>query len=465
MEFDLIVIGSGPGGYVAAIRASQLGIKTALVEMADPGGICLNWGCIPTKALLKSAQVFQYIKHASDYGISAQFQNAKPDLETMVKRSRQIAQTMSKGIDYLIKKNNITLIKGKAKVLPDKKVEVTFNNNETTIYNAKNIIIATGARSRQLKGIEQDGNKIIGYREALALTKQPSSILIIGSGAIGSEFAYFYNSIRTQVTLVEFMPEIVPLEDEEISKYLARSFKKTGIKVLTSTNVISVDKHNELCKITVNTKQGKEETIEAEIVLSAAGITSNIENIGLEETKIKTENGKIVVDEFYKTNIEGYYAIGDITPGPALAHIASKEAVICVEKIAGQNPEPLNYKNIPSCIYTQPEIASTGYTEKESIEKGYQIKTGKFPFTASGKACAAGEMEGFVKIIIDAQTDKLIGVHAIGSNVTEIIESTVLAKKFNITARQLSEMIFPHPTISESIMEAAASAYNIAIHI
>lgn len=464
MEFDLIIIGSGPGGYVAAIRASQLGMKTAIVEMAEIGGICLNWGCIPTKALLKSAQVFHYLKHAENYGIKASSENVVADLELMVQRSRGVAEGMSKGVSYLIKKNNITLINGRGKVLPDKKVEVTNENFDKIIYSANNIIIATGARSRQLEGMEQDGEKIIGYRDALVLKKQPVSMLIIGSGAIGSEFAYFYNSIGTKVTLVENMSEIVPLEDEEVSKQLARSFKKTGIKIMTSASVTKIDKTGELCKVTVKTAKG-EEIVEVETVLSAVGVIPNIENIGLEECGIKTEKSKILVDEYYKTNIDGYYAIGDVIPGPALAHVASHEAIICVEKIAGKLPEPLNYKNIPACTYTQPEIASTGYTEKAAIEEGYEIKVGKFPLTASGKASASGEKDGFIKVVFDAKYGELLGVHLIGQNVTEIIGGAVMARNLEITGEEIIKTIFPHPTISESIMEAAAAAYGEAIHI
>ncbi len=464
MEFDIIIIGSGPGGYVAAIRASQLGMKTALVEMAEIGGICLNWGCIPTKALLKSAQVYQYLKHAENYGININAENFTPNLEAMVQRSRSVADGMSKGVSYLIKKNNITLINGRGKVLPNKQVEVTAPNSEKTIYNTKHIIIASGARSRQLEGMEQDGDKIIGYRDALTLKKQPASMLVIGSGAIGSEFAYFYNSIGTKVTLVEYMPEIVPLEDEEVSKQLARSFKKAGIKIMTSASVTDIDKSGELCKVTVKTAKG-EEIIEVATVLSAVGITPNTENIGLDECGIKTDKGKILVDEFYKTKIEGYYAIGDVIPGPALAHVASHEAIICVENIAGKSPEPLNYKNIPACTYTQPEIASTGFTEKAAIEAGYEVKVGKFPLTASGKASAAGEKDGFIKVIFDAKYGELLGVHMIGASVTEIVGGAVIARNLEITGEELIKTIFPHPTISESLMEAAAAAYGEAIHI
>ncbi|HRS53075.1 MAG TPA: dihydrolipoyl dehydrogenase [Bacteroidales bacterium] len=464
MDFDLIIIGSGPGGYVAAIRASQLGLKTALIEMAEPGGVCLNWGCIPTKALLKSAQVYEYIKHSSLYGIKTD-EKVIPDLEAIVERSRQVANNMSKGVTYLIKKNNITFIKGKAKICPGKKVEITNGIETTQTINANNIIIATGARAKQLSNIPIDGNKIISYRDALTLKKKPNSILIIGSGAIGCEFAYFYNSLGTKVTIIEFMPNIIPLEDEEISKHLARSFKKAGIKIMLSSLVTNIDKNNELCKVNVKTSSGEEVIIETELVLSAIGIKSNIENIGLEDVGIKTENDKIIVDKFYKTNIEGYYAIGDVIPGPALAHVASHEGIICVEAIAGKDPEPLNYNNIPACIYTQPEIASVGLTEKAAIDKGYTIKIGKFPLTASGKAHALGETDGFIKIIFDAETNNCLGAHIIGNSATEIIGGLVMSRKLNIKAQQIIKTIFPHPTISESLMEAAAIAYGEAINI
>ncbi len=463
MNYDIIVIGSGPGGYVAAIRASQLGLKVAVIEKAEIGGICLNWGCIPTKALLKSAQVFKYATHSSEYGIKIEGE-INADFEAIVKRSRGVAENMSKGIQYLFKKNKIDLIVGTAKIKPKKIVEVCDSEGNKNEYSAENIIIATGARSKELPNLKQDGTKIIGYREALTLQKKPESLLVVGSGAIGSEFAYFYNSIGSKVTLVEFMPEIVPLEDKDVSKQLARSFKKAKMKVMTNSTVESVDKSGELCKVQIKTKKG-EEIIEAEIVLSAVGITTNIEGLGLEETGIKTENEKVIVDNFYKTNIPGYYAIGDIVHGPALAHVASHEGIICVEKIAGKNPEPLNYGIIPACTYTNPEVASVGLTEEKAINDGLEILTGKFPFTASGKASAAGARDGFVKVIIDKNTDKLIGCHLIGENVTEMIAEAVVAIKNNLTGKDILHSIHPHPTMSEAIMEAVAAAYGEVIHL
>ncbi len=461
--YNLIVIGSGPGGYVAAIRASQLGLNVAVVERAEPGGICLNWGCIPTKALLKSAQVFNYLKHAGDYGIQMNGE-AKPDFEAIVKRSRNVADNMSKGIQYLFKKNKIEIIAGFGKVKAGKTVEVTDVAGVKTDYTAENIIIATGARSRELPMMKQDGKKIIGYREALTLPKLPASMVVIGSGAIGSEFAFFYHSLGTKVTLIELLPNIVPVEDEEVSKQLERSFKKAGMKVMTDAVVNSVDTSGELCKCVVKTKKG-EDVIEAEIVLSAVGIASNIEGIGLEDVGIKTEKGKVIVDDFYKTNVEGYYAIGDIVHGPALAHVASHEGIICVEKIAGQNPDALDYGNIPGCTYTNPEIASVGMTEKQAVEAGYEIKVGKFPFTASGKATASGNKDGFVKVIFDAKYGEWLGAHLIGDNVTEMIAEVVVARKLETTGHEIINAVHPHPTMSEAIMEAVAQAYGECIHL
>lgn len=464
MKYDLIVMGSGPGGYVAAIRASQLNMKTAIVERAELGGICLNWGCIPTKALLKSAQVYQYIKHAEQYGIM-DTASARPDFEAIVKRSRTVAETMSKGVQFLLKKNQVDVISGVGKLAKDKKVEVTREDGTTDIYEASHIIIATGARSRELPHIPQDGKKIIGYRQALTLPKQPESMVVMGSGAIGSEFAHFYASLGTKVTIVEFMPNLVPVEDEEISKQLERSFRKNGIKVMTSSSVEQVDTTGDQCVVTVKDGKGKISEIEAEVVLSAVGVTTNIENIGLEECGINVEKSKIVVDDFYRTNQEGIYAIGDVVHGPALAHVASHEALICVEKIAGLDPHPLNYGNIPGCTYTTPEIASVGLTEKRALEAGKEILVGKFPFTASGKATASGHRDGMVKIIFDKSNDAIIGCHLIGENVTEMISGLVVAREKGVTGRDLIHAVHPHPTLSEAIMEAAAAAYNEAVHI
>lgn len=463
MNYDLIVIGSGPGGYVAAIRASQLGLKTAVVEKAELGGICLNWGCIPTKSLLKSAQVYEYAKHASSYGVKIEG-DVKPDFEAMVQRSREVAAGMSKGIQFLFKKNKIDIIEGFGKLKGKKQIEVTDKEGSIKEYLANNIILATGARSKELPNLKQDGVKIIGYRQAMTLPNQPKSMIVVGSGAIGSEFANFYHSIGTEVTLVEYMPTIIPLEDEEVSKTLARAFKKNKMKVMTESSVERVDTSGELCKVQIKTKKGIEEH-EAEIVLSAVGVTPNLENIGLEELGIEMENGKIKVDEFYKTNIEGIYAIGDVVHGPALAHVASAEGITCVEKIAGLNPEPINYGNIPGCTYTNPEVSSVGMTEKQAIEAGHEIKIGKFPFSASGKASAAGMKDGFVKLIFDKKHGELLGAHMIGGNVTEMIAELVVAKKLETTGHELIKAIHPHPTMSEAIMEAAAAAYDEVIHI
>jgi len=461
MKYDIIILGSGPGGYVAAIRAAQLGKKVAVVEKETLGGICLNWGCIPTKALLRTAQVFNDIKHASDFGIIAS--EADIDFEAMIRRSREVAEKMSKGVQYLFKKNNIDLLQGFGKLVGNKKVEVSFDGNTTT-YEANNIIIATGARARELPILKIDGKKIIGYRQALSLQKQPESMLVVGSGAIGSEFAYLYNSIGTKVTLVEIFPNIVPLEDVEVSKQLRRSFKKSGIKVLTNSTVEEVDTSGEKNKVKLQTRKG-EEIIECDIVLSAVGIKSNIENIGIENLGIETEKDKIVVDKYYQTNVEGVYAIGDIVKGPALAHVASHEGIICVENIAGLNPEPIDYNNVPACTYTQPEIASVGYSEQSAIDAGFEIKIGKFPFTASGKATAAGHNEGFVKLIFNAKDDKIIGANMIGYNVTEMIAEIVIAKKSELTGHDIIKSIHPHPTMSEATMEAAAAAYDEIIHL
>jgi len=462
MKYDLIVVGSGPGGYVAAIRAAQLKMKVAVVERESLGGICLNWGCIPTKSLLKSAQVYDYFKHAEEYGIVLEGE-AKPDFEKVVQRSRGVADGMSKGIQFLFKKNKIDVIEGNGKLIFAGKIEVE-NGDKKSVVEATNIILATGARSKELPHIKQDGKKIIGYRQALTLSKMPKSMLVMGSGAIGSEFAAFYNSMGTAVTLVEFLPNIVPVEDEEVSKQLERNFKKSKIKVLTNSSVESVDTKGELCKIKIKTPKGIEE-VEAEIVLSAVGVTPNIENIGLEELKIELEKGKIKVDDYYNTNVKGVYAIGDIVGGPALAHAASAEGITCVEKIAGLNPEPVDYKNIPGCTYTNPEVASVGMTEKAAKESGYELKVGKFPFSASGKASASGHKDGFVKLIFDAKYGELLGAHMIGANVTEMIAELVVARKLETTGHELIKSIHPHPTMSEAIMEAAAAAYDEVIHL
>jgi dihydrolipoamide dehydrogenase len=461
-KYDILVIGSGPGGYVAAIRASQLGLKVGVVEREELGGICLNWGCIPTKALLKSANVFEYISHASDYGVKVG--EASVDFKGMIKRSRDVAQGMSKGVNFLFKKNKIDHIPGFGKLISGKKVEVTDKDGKKTEYSADHIILATGGRSRELPALPLDHKKIIGYRKAMNLDQQPKTMVVVGSGAIGVEFAYFYNAIGTKVTLVEYLPNIVPLEDEEISKQLERSFKKAGIEVKTSAEVTHVDTNGDGCTVTVKSKNG-EEKLQCDIVLSAVGISTNIEGIGLEEAGVQVDKGKVKIDNFYKTNVPGVYAIGDIVHGPALAHVASAEGIICVEKIAGKNPEPLNYGNIPACTYCSPEIASVGYTEKAAKEAGYEVKVGKFPFTASGKASAAGAKEGFVKVIFDAKYGEWLGAHLIGANVTEMIAGVVAARKLETTGHEIIKTVHPHPTMSEAIMEAAAAAYDEVIHL
>lgn len=463
MDYDIIIIGSGPGGYVAAIRASQLKLKVAVVEKAEPGGICLNWGCIPTKSLLKSAQVFEDMKHASDYGISVAGE-IKADFSAMIARSRSVAEGMSKGIQFLFRKNGIAHIIGTGRLSGANVVEVEDREGNRKEYSAKNIILATGARSKELPGMKQDGIKIIGYREAMSLPKQPRSMLVAGAGAIGSEFADFYQTIGTEVTLVEFLPRIVPNEDEEVSRQLERSFKKRKMKILTSSSVESVDISDDICRVAVKTPGGTEQ-IDVDIILSAVGVTPNTGGIGLEETGVKTEKGKVVVDEYYMTSVSGIYAIGDIVSGPALAHVASAEGIVCAEKIAGRDVSPLDYGNIPACTYTTPEIASVGLTEAAAKEAGYEIKTGKFPFTASGKASASGMRDGFVKLVFDSEYGELLGAHMIGANVTEMISEIVVARKLEATAREIIKSVHPHPTMSESIMEAAAAAYGEVIHL
>jgi dihydrolipoamide dehydrogenase len=467
MAYDVVVIGSGPGGYVAAIRASQLGLKTAVIEKESLGGVCLNWGCIPTKALLKSAQVYEYIKHAKDFGIEASGQH---NFEAVVKRSRGVADKMSKGVQFLMRKNKIDVINGFGKVTGKGKIEVTGNDNQKQTVEAKHIVIATGGRSRQLPSLPIDGKKIIGYREAMVLPEQPKSMIVVGSGAIGVEFGYFYNSMGTKVTIVEFMPRLVPVEDEDISKELEKNFKKQGIEIMTSSEVTKVDTSGNGVKATVKTEKG-ETTLEADVVLSAVGVSANIEGIGLEELGVKTEKGLITVDKYYQTSNPGIYAIGDCVPGQALAHVASKEAIICIENIAytekkfNHQPQQLDYGNVPGCTYCTPEIASVGFTEKKAKEAGYEIKVGKFPLSASGKASAAGHLEGFVKVIFDAKYGEWLGTHMIGYNVTELIAETVVARKLETTHHEILNSIHPHPTISESVKEAIEVAYGEAIHL
>ena len=460
--YDLIVLGSGPGGYVAAIRAAQLGLKVAVVERESLGGICLNWGCIPTKALLKSAEVFDYLHHAKDYGFSVS--DVSMDFPAVIQRSRGVADGMSKGIQFLFRKNKIDALMGHGRLLPSKQIEVTEEGGKQTIYSANHILIATGARSRQLPGLEIDGKQIIGYREAMVLPKQPESMIIMGSGAIGVEFAYFYATLGTKVTLVEFMDRILPVEDAEVSALMAKTFSRKGIDIRTSTKVTKAEKLPSGIRATIEGPKGTE-TLEAEILLSAVGVVSNLEHIGLEQLGIQMDKGKIVVDEFYRTNVPGYYAIGDCTPGPALAHVASAEGIICVENITGHKPEPLDYNNIPGCTYCQPEVASVGYTEEAAKQAGYTLKVGKFPFTASGKASAAGKKDGFVKLIFDAKYGELLGAHMVGAGVTDMIAELVVARKLETTGHELIKAVHPHPTFSEAVMEAAAAAYGEVIHL
>lgn len=465
MKFDVLVIGSGPGGYVAAIRAAQLGKNVGIVERESLGGICLNWGCIPTKALLKSAQVFEYINHASDYGIK--IAEASADFGQIVKRSRNVAEGMSKGVQFLMKKNKITVIMGNAKLTKNKSVEVKDDTGKSTIYTADHIILATGGRAKQLPNLPIDGTHVIDYRKAMSLDSLPKRMVVVGAGAIGVEFAYFYKSLGTDVTIVEFMEQgLVPREDADISKELTKIFKKKGIQILANTSVEKIERNK--TGVTVHAKDrkdGKEHILECEIVLSAAGVTPNLENIGLEEAGIILEKGMVKVDEFYRTNVPGIYAIGDIVPGPALAHVASAEGITCIEAICGHHPEPIDYNNIPGCTYCSPEIASVGFTEASALAAGYEIKIGKFPFSASGKASAAGAKEGFVKVIFDKKYGEFLGAHMIGMNVTEMIAEVVVARKLETTGHEIIKSIHPHPTMSEAIMEAAAAAYGEVIHL
>ena len=459
--YDVLVLGSGPGGYVTAIRASQLGLKTAIIEKESLGGVCLNWGCIPTKALLKSAQVFDYLKHASDYGLKVT--DYDKDFDAVVNRSRNVAAGMSKGVQFLMKKNKIDIINGFGTLLPNKQVSVS-SGDTTTVYAGKNIIIATGARSRELPSLPQDGVKVIGYREAMTLSKQPKKLIVVGSGAIGIEFAHFYNAMGTEVTVVEFQDRIVPVEDEEVSKQLERSFKKAGITIMTTAEVTHVDTKGKGVTATIKTAKG-EETLKADVVLSAVGIKTNIENIGLQDVGIAVDRDKILVNDFYQTNLPGYFAIGDVTSGQALAHVASAEGILCVEKIAGHNVEPLDYGNIPGCTYSYPEIASVGMTEAQAKEKGYELKVGKFPFSASGKAQASGTTDGFVKVIFDAKYGEWLGCHMIGAGVTDMIAEAVLGRKLETTGHEVLKAVHPHPTMSEAMMEAVADAYDEVIHL
>ncbi len=463
MHYDLLVIGSGPGGYVAAIRASQLKMKVALIESAEPGGVCLNWGCIPAKSLLKSAQVYNYMNQSDDYGITLEG-NINVNFKKVIERSRKVAKRMSRGVEHLLRKNKIEFIKGFGKLAGTNSVEVTAADKTKNIFTARHILLATGARSRELPNMKQDGEKIIGYREAMTLERLPESMIVAGSGAIGCEFAWFYASLGTNVTLVEYMPSIAPLEDEEVSAQLERSFKKKGITVKTGSSVESVNTKDGICKTKIQTKKG-EETIEAEIILSAVGITPNTGGIGLEEAGIEMAGDKVKTDRFYRTNIEGVYAIGDIIGGPALAHVSSAEGIVCIEKIAGLEPEPLNYNNIPACTYTNPEIASVGITHQAAKEQGLDIRVGRFPFTASGKANTAGEKDGFVKLIFDSRYGELLGAHMIGANVTEMISQIVVARNLETTAHEIIKSVHPHPTMSEAVMEAAAAAYDEVIHL
>ena len=461
-KYDVIVIGSGPGGYVTAIRASQLGFNTAIVEKESLGGVCLNWGCIPTKALLKSAEVYNYLKKSEDYGISAE--NVSSDFGKVINRSRSVADTMSKGVNFLMKKNKINVIKGHATINSDKTITIQ-DKKDSYIISGSHVIIATGARSREINSLVQNGKNIIGYREAMTLEKQPKDLIIVGSGAIGVEFAYFYNSLGTNVTLVEYLPKIAPLEDDDISKELQKILKKQGVKIMTSSELIESEVIKDKVDVKIKDPNGEIINMTADIVLSAVGIKSNIEGLGLENLEIKTEKDKILVDDFYKTNVDGFYAIGDVVHGPALAHVASAEGITCIEKIKGMSVNPLDYGNIPGCTYCKPEIASVGITEKQAIENGFDIKVGKFPFTASGKAQTSGNSEGFVKVIFDSKYGEWLGCHMIGSNVTEMISEAVVGRKLETTGHEILKAVHPHPTLSEAIMEAVADAYDEVIHL
>ncbi len=461
-KYDVIVIGSGPGGYVTAIRASQLGFNTAIVEKESLGGVCLNWGCIPTKALLKSAEVYNYLKKSEDYGISAE--NVSSDFDKVINRSRSVADTMSKGVNFLMKKNKITVIKGHATINSDKTITIQ-DKKDSYIISGSHVIIATGARSREINSLVQNGKNIIGYREAMTLEKQPKDLIIVGSGAIGVEFAYFYNSLGTNVTLVEYLPKIAPLEDDDISKELQKILKKQGVKIMTSSELIDSEANKDKVDVKIKDPNGEIINMTADVVLSAVGIKSNIEGLGLENLEIKTEKDKILVNDFYKTNVDGFYAIGDVVNGPALAHVASAEGITCIEKIKGMSVNPLDYGNIPGCTYCKPEIASVGLTEKQAIENGFDIKIGKFPFTASGKAQSSGNSEGFVKVIFDSKYGEWLGCHMIGSNVTEMISEAVVGRKLETTGHEILKAVHPHPTLSEAVMEAVADAYDEVIHL
>jgi dihydrolipoamide dehydrogenase len=461
-KYDVIVIGSGPGGYVTAIRASQLGFNTAIVEKESLGGVCLNWGCIPTKALLKSAEVYNYLKKSEDYGISAE--NVSSDFVKVIERSRSVANSMSKGVNFLMKKNKINVINGHATINSDKTITIE-DKKGSHIISGSHVIIATGARAREINSLVLNGKNIIGYREAMTLEKQPKDLIIVGSGAIGVEFAYFYNSLGTNVTLVEYLPKIAPLEDDDISKELQKILKKQGVKIMTSSELIDSEVIKDKVDVKIKDPNGEIINMTADVVLSAVGIKSNIEDLGLENLDIKTEKDKILVDDFYKTNVDGFYAIGDVVHGPALAHVASAEGITCVEKIKGMSVNPLDYGNIPGCTYCKPEIASVGLTEKQAIENGFDIKVGKFPFTASGKAQSSGNSEGFVKVIFDSKYGEWLGCHMIGSNVTEMISEAVVGRKLETTGHEILKTVHPHPTLSEAIMEAVADAYDEVIHL